>query len=123
MAARKRKSKKGKKDTSSSGNEGRNNISQPLKALSEEEVTSRVDSLHGWSLETKDGRLIRDFAFKDFKGALDFLNRVGALVEELDHHPEIYNVYNQVSLALMTHSVDGISEIDIELAKRINELD
>lgn len=123
MAARKRKNKKGEKNASSSGNEKNKNISQPLKALSEEEVSSRVGSLYGWSVAPQDGRLIRDFAFKDFNGALDFINRVGTIIEELDHHPEIYNVYNQVSLALMTHSVDGISELDIELAKRINKLD
>ncbi len=47
---------------------------------------------------------------------------MGALAEELEHHPEIYNSYNQVSLALMTHDVDGISDRDFELAERIDAL-
>ena len=122
MAARKKKNKKGKKSTVSGKVETPRDTSKPLEALSEDEVRNRLSSLTGWSFQSKDGRLIRDFAFRDFKGALDFINSVATVVEEMDHHPEIYNVYNQVSLALMTHSVDGISEVDLELAKRINEL-
>ncbi len=92
------------------------------KALSKQEIETRLSDVDGWVFDRDDGRLIRDFAFRDFKGALEFVNKVAEVAEEMDHHPEIYNVYNQVSLALMTHSVDGVSEADFDLATRINKL-
>lgn len=92
------------------------------KALSNEEIETRLTSVDGWFFDRDDGRLIRDFAFRDFKGSLEFINKIAEVAEEMDHHPEIYNVYNQVSLALMTHSVDGVSEADFDLATRINKL-
>ena len=93
-----------------------------LRALSDSETQGRISEASGWEFDQADGRLVRDFAFRDFKSALAFMNQVGDIAEAMDHHPEMYNVYNQVSLALMTHSVNGISDLDFELAKRINKL-
>jgi len=123
---RNRSKKAGSKDANKTASElksaGGNGTSATLQALSESETEGRIEDAGGWEFDKDDGRLVRDFAFKDFKSALDFVNKVGEVAEDMDHHPEIYNVYNQVSLALMTHSVNGISELDFELAKRINDL-
>lgn len=129
--ARNKKKSKGKGAASSvsedkrvdgAGGDGGGSDGDELRALTRDETEARLGSLAGWELDKRDNRLVRDFAFDDFGGALAFVNKVGALAEELDHHPEIYNSYNQVSLALMTHDVDGISDRDFELAERIDAL-
>ena len=113
---------KNRSATPSKASSSGNGSAATLKALSSSETKKRLGDAKGWEFDQDDGRLVRDFAFGDFKAALAFVVEVGTVAEEMDHHPEIYNVYNQVSLALMTHSVNGISELDFELASRINKL-
>ena len=69
-----------------------------------------------------DGRLEREFRFDDFAAALAFVNRVGALAESENHHPDIAICYRRVTVRWTTHSADGITERDRELAGRTNEL-
>jgi 4a-hydroxytetrahydrobiopterin dehydratase len=79
-------------------------------------------ALHGWS-EIEDRDAIRkSYHFGDFSEAWGFLARVALLAEKMDHHPEIFNVYNRVEIALSTHDVDGLSERDIRLAQAIDEV-
>mgnify|MGYP001585609683 CR=1 FL=1 len=69
----------------------------------------------------KEGERLRcRFAFKDFKAALDFVNRVGDLAEEANHHPDIHIFYNEVELELWTHTAGGVTEKDWELAASIS---
>jgi len=78
--------------------------------------------IHGWS-EVDDRDAIRkSYQFADFSEAWGFLARVALLAEKMDHHPEIFNVYNRVMLILSSHDVDGLSERDIRLAHAIDEL-
>jgi 4a-hydroxytetrahydrobiopterin dehydratase len=78
--------------------------------------------LGGWS-EVEDRDAIRkSFHFSDFSEAWGFLSRVALAAEKMDHHPEIFNVYNRVEMILSTHDVDGLSERDIALAHAIDEL-
>ena len=58
----------------------------------------------------------KDFIFENFTEALDFINKVGALAEKMNHHPEINNVYNKVKLRLTTHDAKGITQKDFDLA-------
>ena len=67
-------------------------------------------------------RIKKEFKFSDFNEALSFMVSVGRHAEELDHHPEWCNVYNRVSIELTTHSAGGISELDFNLASRIEEV-
>ena len=79
----------------------------------------------GWRREATDGgnRVVRDFAFDDFRAAWAFLTRVAFEAEALDHHPEITNVYDRVTLALSTHDAgDRVTETDLALARRIDAL-
>lgn len=64
-------------------------------------------------------RIKKEFKFSDFNEALNFMVKVGRHAEELDHHPEWCNVYNRVSIVLTTHSAGGITELDFNLATRI----
>jgi 4a-hydroxytetrahydrobiopterin dehydratase len=78
--------------------------------------------LGGWS-EVEDRDAIRkSFHFSNFSEAWGFLSRIALAAEKMDHHPEIFNVYNRVEIILSTHDVDGLSERDITLAHAIDEL-
>lgn len=78
--------------------------------------------LAGWS-EVEDRDAIRkSFHFSDFSEAWGFLSRLALAAEKLDHHPEIFNVYNRVELILATHDAGGLSEKDTQLARIIDEL-
>lgn len=71
----------------------------------------------------EDGGLERDWRFDDFAGALGFVNAVGGLAEAQGHHPDItLHDYSRVRLRLLTHSASGVTEHDLELAERIDEL-
>tara|TARA_X000001036_G_scaffold176850_1_gene167385 strand:+ start:246 stop:542 length:297 start_codon:yes stop_codon:yes gene_type:complete len=71
-----------------------------------------------WNL--KDKFLICNYQFKNFKDAIDFMNKVGEKCEEMDHHPKWTNVYNRLEIELFTHDSDGLTEKDFILA---NEMD
>ena len=78
--------------------------------------------LHGWS-EVEDRDAIRkSFHFSNFSEAWGFLARIALVAEKMDHHPEIFNVYNRVEIILSTHDADGLSERDVQLAHIIDEL-
>lgn len=68
------------------------------------------------------GALEREFRFRDFGGALAFVNRIGELAEEADHHPDITINWNTVVLRWWTHSQNAITERDRQMAARTNEL-
>jgi 4a-hydroxytetrahydrobiopterin dehydratase len=81
-----------------------------------------LHNLHGWS-EVDDRDAIRkSYHFSNFSEAWGFLSRVALIAEKMDHHPEIFNVYNRVLIILSTHEVDGVSERDVKLAQAIDEL-
>jgi len=89
-------------------------------ALTAVEIQELADSLPAWSLV--DGRLQRQFTFVDFSEAFGFMTRVALVAEQLNHHPDWSNVWNRVSIALTTHDLGGLSNLDLELARRINAL-
>ena len=84
-----------------------------------EEIAKRMGQVPGWSLQ--DGKLVRDFKFKDFKQAVDFINKVAAIAEEENHHPDLnlYN-WNRVKLVLFTHKIKGLHQNDFILAAKIS---
>ena len=73
--------------------------------------------------EEKNNFLIKEFVFKDFKEAFAFMTKVGALAEEMNHHPLWTNVYNKVTIQLNTHDAgDVVTDKDRKLAKAIDGL-
>jgi 4a-hydroxytetrahydrobiopterin dehydratase len=81
-----------------------------------------LHELRGWS-EVEDRDAIRkSFHFSDFSEAWGFASRVALAAEKMDHHPELFNVYNRVEIILSTHDAGGLSERDIRLAHAIDEL-
>ncbi len=88
--------------------------------LTDSGVEEALAGLDGWSLEN--GKLSRDFKFANFAEAIGFMTSVAIEAEKMDHHPEWFNVYSKVSVQLVTHSADGITNLDVELAMKMNAL-
>ena len=81
-----------------------------------------VQTVHGWT-EVEDRDAIRkSYHFGNFFEAWGFLSRIALLAEKMDHHPEIFNVYNRVEIILSTHDAEGLSQRDIRLAAAIDEI-
>jgi 4a-hydroxytetrahydrobiopterin dehydratase len=90
------------------------------KKLSEAEVNERLGQLKGWTLTS--GKLHRAFECKDFVTAFGNMTRVALVAEAMNHHPEWFNVWNKVVIDLNTHSAQGISNLDFDLAAKIDEI-
>lgn len=73
-----------------------------------------------WSVE--DGKLHKEFQFKDFNEAFGFMTRAALIAESMDHHPEWFNVYKTVRVDLATHDAGGITELDFTLAGRMETI-
>lgn len=69
--------------------------------------------------EIVEGKLHKTFKFKSFIRAFGWMSQIAIWAEKLKHHPEWFNVYNKVVVDLVTHDVDGISELDFELAMKM----
>jgi 4a-hydroxytetrahydrobiopterin dehydratase len=82
-----------------------------------------LKSLPDWkAAEGEHDAIVRTFAFKDFNAAFGFMTRVALLADKLDHHPEWFNVYNRVEVLLATHDADGVTSLDVTLAKFMDEV-
>lgn len=87
--------------------------------LSDTEIQQNLSDAKGWTLAN--GKLHREFTCKDFVTAFGNMTRVALIAESMNHHPEWFNVWNKVIVDLQTHSVKGVSNLDFELAKKIDE--
>ena len=89
--------------------------------LSDIEIQRDLGSLQGWS--RKGDVLTRTYAFRNFLQSLEFVNRVAALAESANHHPDIDIRYSKVTLTLSTHDAGGITSNDVNLARAIDHTD
>jgi 4a-hydroxytetrahydrobiopterin dehydratase len=87
-------------------------------ALSEEELNALLRERPDWSL--RDGKLVRQWTFKDFVEAMTFVNRVAELAEQAQHHPDIDIRYNRVELALVSHDAGGVTARDARMARQLS---
>lgn len=95
--------------------------------LSEQEVTTALSDINAtladdaqWQLV--DGKLFKQFVFKNFIQAFGWMTQVAMHAEKLIHHPEWSNVWNKVDVHLVTHDAGGISELDFKMIKRMEKL-
>ena len=91
-----------------------------LEKLSDEQVRKEITNISGWNIIN--GKLHKDFVFKDFIDAFGFMSRAAIHIEKMNHHPEWFNVYNKIKVDLVTHDAGGITQNDINLAKILNSL-
>ncbi len=88
--------------------------------LSEAEVRTALGNLPGWSISGE--TIERRFEFPDFVHAMKFVNHVAEAAEQANHHPDISISYNEVMLSLVSHDSGGVTQRDIRMAARINEI-
>ncbi|AFS81456.1 transcriptional coactivator/pterin dehydratase [Candidatus Nitrosopumilus koreensis AR1] len=88
--------------------------------LSQEEIDDELKNLPGWSVVNE--KLHREIEFDSFNQAFGFMTRAAMEIEKMNHHPEWFNVYNRITIDLMTHDAGGITKNDINLARILNSL-
>ena len=79
-------------------------------------------TLPDWRVNLTTPELAREFVFKDFAGAFQFMTLCAGLAEDLDHHPDWSNSWNRVSVRLSTHSMKALTELDVSMAKAMDQL-
>lgn len=89
--------------------------------LTEDEIKSALLQLNNWKL--LDNRIEKKLVFTDFLEAMKFMNAVATSAEEMQHHPEWSNVYNKITVTLTTHDAGGITQKDITLAEKMDEIE
>ena len=84
-------------------------------------AAAALAELQGWRAAEGRDALAKSFRFKDFNAAFGFMTRVALLAEKLDHHPEWSNVYNRVEVVLTTHDANGVTALDLKMARFMDE--
>src|SRR5437016_3967962 len=84
-----------------------------MRKFSGAELKDALSGLPGWSVVN--GKLHREFKFADFIHAFGFMATAAIAIEKMNHHPEWFNVYNRVTVDLMTHDAEGITSNDVDL--------
>jgi 4a-hydroxytetrahydrobiopterin dehydratase len=91
-----------------------------MAVLTDNEIQQALGSLQGWQ---RNGTAIqRVFRFPDFKGAMQFVNKVADAAERANHHPDIDIRYNTVTMALVSHDAGGVTQRDVRMADVISKL-
>ncbi len=90
------------------------------RILKEDELSEAIQELDGWSIDTI--MLKKRLEFENFAKALAFVNKVGALAESADHHPDITFGWGYAEFSVTTHDRGGITDVDIALASKIDQI-
>lgn len=90
------------------------------RKYSASEIKGQLVKLKNWKVER--GKLHRELEFPSFEDALAFMVRASLDIAKIDHHPEWFNVYNRITIDLVTHDLGGISGYDFILARKLDEL-
>lgn len=80
-------------------------------------VNEALSELQGWSAVNGREAIFKSYTFKDFKAAFAFMTQAALKAEQMDHHPEWFNVYKRVDVTLTTHDASGVTGLDVELAQ------
>ncbi|HEX3917743.1 MAG TPA: 4a-hydroxytetrahydrobiopterin dehydratase [Caulobacteraceae bacterium] len=84
-------------------------------------AAAALEGLPGWAAAEGRDAITRTYKFDDFGAAFGWMTRIALAAEKLDHHPEWFNVYSRVEVLLATHDADGVTELDVKLAKIMDE--
>lgn len=91
-----------------------------MRKLERKEIESQLKGLSKWKL--KNSKIEKHFTFNDFNECMLYINKIADIANELNHHPEWFNVYNKLHITLTSHDVDGLSDLDFIFAHKINLL-
>ena len=89
--------------------------------LNDEERAAAMAELDGWEVVSGRDAITKTFQFADFNSAFGWMARVALVAEQMNHHPEWFNVWSRVEVTLSTHDAGGLSEKDILLARKMDE--
>jgi 4a-hydroxytetrahydrobiopterin dehydratase len=92
------------------------------RRLTNEERASALEDLQGWTMVLNREAIQKSFRFKDFNAAFGFMTRAALIAEQMNHHPEWFNVWNRVDVVLATHDAGGLTELDMKLAKAMDAI-
>lgn len=96
-------------------------MSEPLTP---EQIESQLEQLNGWTLGDEGKRIRKDWDVSNFMSGLEFFGKVADLAEEMNHHPDLHlENYKQAWIEIWTHTADGLTRNDFELARAIDKLD
>lgn len=84
-------------------------------------AAAALAKLPGWSAAEGRDAIVKTFRFPDFAAAFGWMTRVAIAAERMDHHPEWFNVYSRVDVLLATHDADGVTELDVTLARLMDQ--
>ena len=94
-----------------------------VAALSTEQIRLMLPDLPQWKLSGDGKKIRREWRMKDFQAALEFFNKIGAIADAEDHHPDLHLTgYRNVAIELSTHALGGLSDNDFILAAKIDEV-
>lgn len=88
--------------------------------MNESIINKQLELLNNWSFVNN--AIEKNYSFENFAEALLFINKVGAKAEKMNHHPELFNVYNKVKLRLTTHDANGVTQKDFDLAAAVDAI-
>jgi 4a-hydroxytetrahydrobiopterin dehydratase len=91
------------------------------KPLEIGEILSYLKQIKGWDL-VENKKIKKNFQFRNFKEAINFVNKVAKVAEKEKHHPDIYIFYKKVTIELSTHAISGLSENDFIMAAKIDKI-
>jgi 4a-hydroxytetrahydrobiopterin dehydratase len=91
-----------------------------MAVLTDEQIKQTLGSLPGWQQQGK--AIQRVFEFPDFKASMQFVNKIAEAAEQANHHPDIDIRYNKVTMALVSHDSGGVTQRDVRMAQKINEI-
>ena len=92
-----------------------------VPALKGSELAALANQLPEWRV-VDEHHLLREFKFKNFRAALEFVNRVGELAEQQGHHPDIFLAWGRVEVTTWTHKINGLTESDFILAAKVDRI-
>ena len=88
--------------------------------LSSDERLGLAADLAQWSIVPNRDAITRSYQFKDFKEAFAFMTQCALMAEQMNHHPEWFNVWNRVEVTLSTHDAGGLTQLDLDLARSMD---
>jgi 4a-hydroxytetrahydrobiopterin dehydratase len=91
-----------------------------MALLSDEQIEEKLGGLDGW--EGSGDAIRKRYELDDFKGSVDFVNRLTPEAEDMNHHPDLEISWNKVTVTLSTHSEGGLTDNDFQLARRIDSV-
>ncbi len=93
-----------------------------IDKLTAEERRAALAQLDGWQNTEGRDAIQKSFAFTNFEAAFGFMSQVALIAEEMNHHPEWFNVYSRVDVTLTTHEADGVTKRDVRLAREMDRI-